>query len=116
MEILVNVTSDKKDLVKAGNAVKGFKDVIGSKIKMCGAIIFTKDEVDEKTGEATTKIVSAIKGADGEFITSVSPTVKNSLELIVNTYDKDEILKGIEVMIKSKKSNAGRDFIYIDLV
>lgn len=116
MELITNITNDKKDLVKANNAVLGFKDCLGDTIKMCGVVIYNKDEVDEKTGEITTKTVSAIKREDGEFITSVSPTVKNSLEMIVATYSEEEILSGIDIIIKSKKSNANRDFFYIDLV
>lgn len=116
MNILVNITSDKKDLVKAGNAVKGFKDVIGEKIKMTGLIIYEKEELDEKTGEVKKAIVSCVKMENGEFITSISPTVKNSLQLIANTYDADEIKAGVDVMIMSKKSNSNRDFLYLDLV
>jgi hypothetical protein len=114
MEILVNISSDKKDLVKAGNAVTGFKDCIGNVIKMTGAIIYTKEEENDK-GVMETKTVTAIKDDKGEFITSISPTIKNSLEMITNTYDEDEIKTGIDVIIKSKKSNGGRDFLYIDL-
>ena len=114
--VLTNITADKKDLVKANNAVLGFKDCIGEPITMVGVVIYSKEEVDEKTGDITAKTVSAIKKADGEFITSVSPTVKNSLDMIIETYSEEEIKAGIEVVIKSKKSNTGRDFLYIDLV
>lgn len=116
MQILTNITADKKDLVKANNAVVGFKDCIGEVINMKSVIIYTKEELDEKTGVLECKTVSAIKKGDGEFITSISPTVKNSLDMIVNTYSAEEIQEGVEVMIKSKKSNGGREFIYIDLV
>lgn len=116
MELIVNITSDKKDLVKANNAVDGFKDFVGEIIKMTGVIIYTKEDVNEKTGEIERKTVSAIKKDDGEFITSISPTVKNSLDMVVQTYSEEEIKAGIDVVIKSKKSNGGRDFLYLDLV
>jgi hypothetical protein len=49
-------------------------------------------------------------------VSSISPTVENSLTLIANSFDADEIKAGIDVVVKSKKSNGGRDFLYIDLV
>ena len=52
----------------------------------------------------------------GEFYTSISPTVLSSTQAIIEAYEKEEILNGIEVIVKSKKSNNGRDFYYIDLV
>lgn len=116
MNILVNITTDKKDLVKANNAVLGFKDVIGNPINMTGVVIYEKEELNEKTGELEAKVVSCIKMDDGEFVTSVSPTVRNSLEMITNTYTAEEIAQGVAVMVKSKKSNSGRDFLYLDLV
>lgn len=116
MNILVNITTEKKDLVKANNAVLGFKDVIGEDIKMTGVVIYEKEELNEKTGELEKKVVSAVKREDGDFITSVSPTVRNSLEMITNTYTADEITAGVPVMVKSKQSNSGRDFLYLDLV
>jgi hypothetical protein len=42
--------------------------------------------------------------------------VQNSLNLIVGAFSEDEIKEGIQVVVKSKKSNGGRDFLYIDLV
>ena len=116
MEILVNVSESKKDLVKAWNTTTMAKDVIGEQFKMTGAIIYKKEELDQSTGECSVKTVCCIKREDGEFISTISPTVENSLQLIVNSYDKEEILQGIDVVIKSKKSSKGRDFIYIDLV
>lgn len=116
MKILVNITDDKKDLVKANNAVLGFKDVVGEPIEMTGVVIYEKEEPNEKTGEVETKVVSCVKRKDGEFITSISPTVRNSLEMIANTYTAEEIHEGVAVMVKAKKSNGGRDFLYIDLI
>ena len=115
MKILTNISTDKKDLIKAGNSTIMFKDCIGDSFKMTGVIMFEKDELN-KDGESVTKLVSCIKREDGEFISTISPTVENSLSLIVNCYSEKEILAGLDVMIKTKKSNGGREFIYIDLV
>jgi len=116
MKIKVNVTESKRDLVKAGNTTLMFKDCIGDTFKMTGVIIYEKEEVDAKTGECKTKIVSCVKREDGEFISTISPTVENSLSLIVNSYTEEEVKAGLDVIVKTKKSNGGRDFIYIDLV
>lgn len=116
MKVLTNVTDNKKDLVKAGNSTIMFKDCIGDSFKMTGVIMYEKDEIDPKTGESVTKLVSCVKREDGEFISTISPTVENSLSLIVNCYDPKEIIAGLAVMIKTKKSNSNREFIYIDLV
>lgn len=116
MNIKFNITDSKKDLVKAGNTTTMFKDVIGDPLKMTGLIIYDKEEVEPKTGEIEIKTVSAIKLESGEFISSISPTVENSLTLIANSFDEAEIKEGIDVEVKSKKSNGGRDFLYIDLI
>lgn len=111
MKTIVNVSSDKKDLVKASNAVTAFKDVVNTPITMTGVIIYEKVEEDGET-----KVVSAIKLDDGSFVTSISPTVQNSLESIVEAYDEDEIKAGLPVMVKAKASKQGREFLYIDLI
>lgn len=116
MKVLVNISESKKDLVKAGNTTRMFKDVIGEKITMTGAIIYEKDEVNDKTGEVETKKVCCVRDEKGEYISTISPTVENSLQLIVASYEPEEIKAGLPIEVKSKKSNGGRDFIYIDLV
>lgn len=115
MNIKFNITDSKKDLVKAGNTTTMFKDVIGDNLKMVGLIIYEKEEPNDK-GEIEVKTVSAIKLDNGEFVSSISPTVENSLTLIANAYEPDEIKKGLDVIVKSKKSNGNRDFLIIDLV
>lgn len=115
MNIKTNISSDKKDLIKAGNSTIMFKDCIGDSFKMTGVIMYDKEEVD-KDGKMVTKLVSCVKREDGEFISTISPTVENSLSLIINCYSAEEIKAGLDVMIKTKKSNGGREFIYIDLV
>jgi hypothetical protein len=116
MNCKVNISNDRKDLVRAGNAMLMFKDVIGDTMTIKGIIIYDKEETNEKTGEIETKTVSCVKREDDEFISSISPTVQNSLNLIVGAFSEDEIKEGIQVVVKSKKSNGGRDFLYIDLV
>lgn len=116
MKIIKSVGTEKKDIVRAGVSVATFKDYIGEPVKMVGAVIFEKTEPDEKTGEMVTNTVTAIKLGDGTFISTISPTINNSLETILAVYTEDEITHGIEVVVKTKLSNAGREFLYLDLV
>lgn len=116
MKILTNITTDKKDVVKAAVATMGFKDMIGEPIKMMGVVVYEKDEPNEKTGEVETKTVTAIKLENGEFITSISPTVNNSLDMIIEMYEDEILTTGVDIIIKSKTSNSGRDFLYLDMI
>jgi len=115
MKVRVNTLNNKKDLIHAGNAVTMFKDVIGESLTLTGIIIYEKEEVDEKTGAIDTKVVSCIKNKDGEFISSISPTIENSLNLILGAFEPDEITQGIDILVKGKKSKNNREFIYIDV-
>lgn len=116
MRILTNYTSEKKDLVKANNSVDTVKDILNTPFKCVGIIIFEKDGVDEESGEADVKTVVALKTEDGHFYTSISPTVKSSVDAIVEAYDKEEVESGLDIVVKSKLSKSERDFYYVDLV
>lgn len=116
MKTLSAITLDnKRDLVKASVTTNTFKEFIDKPLTMTGIIIYEKDEPDEKTGEVKTVQVSCVKTDDFGFISSISPTVKNSLETIADAFSEEEILSGVPIVIKSKKSNGGRDFYYVDL-
>lgn len=116
MKILVNTTNNKKDVVKASNAVTPFKEVIGKPVKAIGFITYEKEELDERTGVMASRVVTCMKLENGDFISSISPTINNSIDSIVASYDVEEIEQGLDVIVKSKKSNGGRDFLYVDLV
>jgi hypothetical protein len=109
MNIIKNTCTDKKDVVKAGNTTTMFKDVIGDTLTITGVIIYEKEEEGEQ------KRVSAVKLSDGSFISSISKTIANSLENLLGVYEDEEVRAGIEVIVKSKTSNGGRDFLYIDV-
>ena len=115
MNILKSVNCDKKDIVRASNAVDTFKEIVGEIVTINAAVIFEKEEVDEKTGENKTVVVSAIRKEDGNFNTSISPTIKNSLDTVLSVYSEEEISNGIEVVVRAGTSNSGREFFYIDL-
>lgn len=109
MEIIISTLEDKKDLVRCNNAVDCVQDFKGKKLKALGFIIYNKADKD---GEV--KTVTAIKLNDG-FITSISPTIRDSVETIITAYEDSEIAAGIDIIVKSKKSKGGRDFYYLDL-
>lgn len=109
MEIITTTLSDKKDLVRCNNAVDCVQDFKDKKIKAFGFIIYNKADKD---GEI--KTVTAIKLEDG-FITSISPTIRDSVETIITAYEPEEVNAGIDIIVKSKKSKGGRDFYYLDL-
>ena len=116
MNIITNYLSEKKDVVRANNSVNTVKEIIGKSFICNGVLVFEKDGENEK-GEVVTNTVIALKDSrSGEFYTSISPTVLSSTQAIIEAYEKEEILSGIEVVVKSKKSNNDRDFYYIDLV
>lgn len=116
MKILVNIGCEKKDVVKACNCVDTFKEYVEQPFISNGILIYEKEDVNEETGVAENVTVTAIKRSDGSFITSISPTVKNSIDAVIEVYDEEELTSGIEMVIRSKRSNAGREFFYIDLV
>ena len=115
MEILVNTTNSKKDVVKAGNATTTVKELKGKKEKMTGCVVYTREQVDGETGEVKNIKATAIRLSDGEYASSISPTVYESVALILATFTPDEVAKGIDIIIKAKKSAKGREFFYIDL-
>lgn len=116
MEILTNYLSEKKDIVRANNSVNTVKEILDKPFTCNGILIFDKESENEK-GEVITNTVIALKDKEsGEFYTSISPTVKSSVDSVVSAYSKEEVESGIEIVVKSKKSNNDRDFYYIDLV
>ena len=116
MKVLVNMTQDKKDLVRGGNAVNSCADIKNKAFKLVGLIVYEKEEFNQDTGEVVVNKVSCLKSADGEFYASNSPTICDSVQLLAESYTKEEILDGVDVMIKGKKSGKGREFLYLDLL
>lgn len=111
IEITKNVACDKKDVVKAGITSSTLNDLGTKKITITGLLFFNK--VDDETGEV--KTVTALKLKDGSFVTTISPTVRQSAEMIANAFE-EEIAGGLELEVKKQKSKQGRDFLLLDLV
>lgn len=114
MEILKSVNCDKRDFVKAGVAVDTVQEHSGEILKVTGMIIATKYSEDEQKDVEVTAIKVADDAGDF-FITSISKTVKESAETIISAFDESDFKGGLEIVIKSKKSKANRDFYYLDL-
>lgn len=112
VNILYNVGCDKKDIVKAGVTSNTLQDLKETKLTVKGILFFDKPDVD--TGEI--KQVTALKLKDGSFVTSISPTIRNSAELIAESFEEEIEKTGIEIMVCKKKSKSNRDFFYLDLV
>lgn len=109
-----NIT--KVDIVKAGNAVTTAKDVVGVAFKLYGVILAEKEEIDDKSGEVKHTVVTILKtDLEEPFISSISPTLKTSAENILDNFDASEFEAGIPSILKTKKSNQGRNFVYVDL-
>lgn len=109
-----NVT--KVDIVKAGNAVSTAKDIIGTPFKLYAVILAEKEDVDEQSGEIKKQLVTIIKtDMEESFVSSISPTLKSSAENLLDNFSTEDFQAGIPCVVKSKKSNHGRDFVYIDL-
>lgn len=106
-----NIT-DKKDLVRAINdaeTVTGFKD---ETVKVSGIIFGT---TTNKDGDEVKTVV--IKTSNGGFIGTISPTMVESMEVVADVFE-EEIAAGakdMEVIIKTGKSNAGREYYYASI-
>lgn len=116
MEILKSTLTNKKDVVKANNTVNTVKELKDKTLTLTGAIVFRREEADEETGEVKTTTACVIKSKDNNFYSSISQTVLKSLDTILETFEQSEIEQGIDIAIKTSKSNKGREFFFIDLV
>ena len=115
MEIIKTTTNEKKDIVRATNAVTGAQDIVDEEVKLLDAIIYDNaDEDGEVTRVTSLKIIR--ENGKEEFITSISPTIEKSVDTILSLYSDDEIKSGLMVAVRTKKSKADRNFYYIDLL
>lgn len=115
MEIIRTTTNEKKDIVRATNAVTGAQDMVNEQIKLLDVIIYDKADEDGEIKRVTALKVMSENGTE-EFITSISPTVESSVDTILSLYSDEEIKAGLMVAVRTKQSKAGRNFYYIDLV
>lgn len=120
MNTVLSSNMSKRDLVKAKVSTTSFKDYKEQQLKLFGGVIYDSESVNEETGEVEKQRVSAIKmkneNGEDEVIASISKTVTDSLDVILSEFEDEEIANGIDIIVKAKTSNSGREFLYIDLV
>lgn len=106
-----NIT-DKKDFVRANNDAKAVIDFKNITVKVSGIIFGT---TTNKEGDEVKTVI--IKTANGEFIGTISPTMVESMEVVADVFE-DEIADGakdMDVIIKTGKSHAGREYYYASI-
>lgn len=95
----------RRDIINS-RAGKPLQDFDGSKkIEHVTAAAIAKD-TDEETGEI--RDVGIIKTADAEYYTTISATVLDSMDAVVEIIDDEG---EIDLRIDKRKSNGGRDFL-----
>lgn len=120
MKILNNVNFNLKEIVNSETATTPINTMMNKEVIATGLLVGLKEDIDNETGEVKTLKVGVIKIDEGNLLSTISPTVINSIETIVNAYtDADmlgEIKEGIAIAIKSAKSGKNRDFIFLELL
>ena len=110
---LIRTTNDKKKMYKAiNNGSLQLKDFPGLKINVVD--IIQMDSVRKETGEVA---VNTVLIADtGECYATLSPTVDDSVHNMVEIFGEPSSENPITVEVRTGKSNAGREYFYLDVV
>lgn len=109
MNIIRRVNIEKKELIKAGQATLTMQDMVGEELTINSVVVFDKLDSDGKNIR-----VIVVGTVEKGYITSISPTIINSMEMICEAYEEKEIIDGVKVRIDSEKSaNKGREFLII---
>lgn len=98
----------KKDEINSVSATP-LQKVKGTRLHITGAAITIRP--DEETGEE--KKVGLLATDEGTF-SSISATAIKGLELIIDYMTEEEV--AVDVQVNASKSNAGREFITLELV
>lgn len=107
--MLTSYNFTKKDEINSVSATP-LQKVKGQVLTVRGAAITTR--VDEETGED--RKVALLATDEGTF-SSISATAIKGLDLIID-YMTDETPDSVQVKVNASKSNAGREFITLELV
>lgn len=110
---LICTTNDKKKMYKAiNNGSFQLKDFPGMFINVTD--IIQVDSVRKETGESA---INTVLIADtGECYATLSPTVDDSVHNMVEIFGNPSQDNPIAVEVKTGKSNAGREYFYLDVV
>jgi hypothetical protein len=98
----------KKDEINSVSATP-LQKVKGNTLTVTGAAITTR--IDEDTKEE--RQVALLATDEGTF-TSISATAIKGLDLIIDYMTEEE--SSVQVKVNSSRSNAGREFITLELV
>lgn len=110
---LICTTDDKKKVYKAiNNGSLQLKDFPGLKINVTD--IIQVRSVRKETGEEAVNTV--LISDTGECYATLSPTVDDSVHNMVEIFGVPSQENQITVEVKTGKSNAGREYFYLDVV
>ena len=101
-----NFTTKDKFNIKAG--AKALKDAVGKKLKVTKACVGTDKDVDGREVTAGAIIT------DSEVYTCISKTVVDCIPDLIEMLDDGE--ENITVMVESRTSNGGRDYLVLSIV
>lgn len=105
MKTIISSTKNigKKDLINASNS-RPLKEMAGKSIVVTGCA--TMEDTDKETGEV--KSVCYFKTNSGECFTSISDTIGESMDMLID-FINEEGEQTIDIHMN--KSNSGRDFL-----
>lgn len=110
MEITRKVNLEKKEIINAGQTTQTMQDFKGKEVTIVSVLVYNKKEENKEITVVT------VGTKDAGYITSISPTVINSIEMICEAYDEKEIADGLKVKVETGKSNSNREFIFVNPV
>lgn len=110
MEITRKVNLEKKEIINASQATQIMQDFEGQEITIVSVLVYNKKEEDKDITVVT------VGTKECGYITSISPTVINSIEMICEAYDEKEIADGLKVKVETGTSNNKRKFFFVNPV
>lgn len=110
---LIVTTSDKKKVFRAVNqGAYQLKDFPGLEINVTDII-----QIESQRKETGEEAINTVLIADsGEAYATLSPTVDDSIHNLVGIFGAPTPEEPIRVRLCEGKSNAGRAFLYLDIV
>lgn len=109
MEVIKNISKDRKSIVRAMTTSDSITNHGGATITIDELFIFDKGE------NGFTDLVVVMRDTDGTYISTKSVTVIETVQAILDVVSADEILSGLSLYIGTKKSKNNREFYYLEL-
>lgn len=108
--MIYNASENKKEAVKAGVTPHTLQELKGKDIKVTNIVVSSK--TNEDTGEIVN--VCSVK-VGNEYYSSISKSVFDSVQTIINFFEPAEIVSGIDLVVDSGKSKNNREFLYLNI-